>query len=141
MLKKTARLVHRGFPYILFAGTIALIAYLSLLLLRSLKELGSGKRGVARGTNCVIIVKCSVCICFCMCDDLYVCVCMFVCVFAYVCMYLHALLSLCTLVVRRQQVQRRHQWCSAKWAVVSERLKLLRMTRVWESLTFLKTSS
>ena len=133
MLKKTARLVHRGFPYILYARTIALIAHLSLLLERSLEEQGSGKRGVVRGTNCVIIVKCRVC----MCADLCVCVCMFV----FVCMYLHALLSLCTLVVRRQQVQRRHQWCSAKWAVVSERLKLLRVTRVWESLTFLNTSS
>ena len=77
-----------------------------------------------------------------VCSDLCACVCMLLCVFACVCMYLHALLSLCTLVVRRQQVQRRHQkWCSAKWAVVSERLKLLRVTRVWESLTFLNTSS
>ena len=94
-VKKTARLVHRGFPYILFAGTIALIAHLSLLLERSLEEQGSGKRGVAGGNNCLIIVKCSVCICFCMCADLCACVCIFVCVFACVCMYSHALPSLC----------------------------------------------
>ena len=63
-VKKTARLVHRGFPYILFAGKIALITHLSLLLERSLEEQGSGKRGVVHGANCVIIVKCSVCISF-----------------------------------------------------------------------------
>ena len=82
--------MHRGFPYILFAGTIALIAHLSLLLERSLEEQGSGERCVAGGTKCLILVKCSVCISF-ACVLTYVCVCVYV--FVCVCIYMHCSLS------------------------------------------------